>query len=188
VLAHRVLLRHALATTVFPAVHPISRHVAPASSAALHLASRPYPAPPPPSPCRAPSPHRARSSSLCAMPHPRACRVVARVLPTPLFPTRRSWPPQCATWARRCCDESVCFKYFRRFRGMLQCFIWMLHMCVYVASVSKVRCKCFWGLLKIFYMFQTYVTSVLIWMLHMFHPYIAIICSKYFSCFSSMLQ
>jgi hypothetical protein len=44
-------------------------------------------------------------------------------------------------------------------------------------------------LIQIFHLlFQTYVESVLIWMLHMFHTYAARVCSKYFRCFSLMLQ
>ena len=49
----------------------------------------------------------------------------------------------------------------------------------YIASVSEACCK---RLFKIFHLFQTYVTSVLIWMLHMFHTYVARVCLKYFSC------
>jgi hypothetical protein len=37
-------------------------------------------------------------------------------------------------------------------------------------------------------LFQMYLASVLIWMLHMFHTYVASVCSKYFNCFSLMLQ
>ena len=40
----------------------------------------------------------------------------------------------------------------------------------HVASVSKACCK---RLFKMFYLFQTYVSSVLIWMLHMFHTYMS---------------
>jgi hypothetical protein len=36
--------------------------------------------------------------------------------------------------------------------------------------------------------FQTYIASVLIWMLYMFHTYVVGVCSKYLSCFSLMLQ
>jgi hypothetical protein len=64
---------------------------------------------------------------------------------------------------------NICFNYFRCFRGMFQIF----HMDVakvdrdvtHVASVSEACCKC---LFKMFHLFQTYVASVLIWMLYMF--------------------
>ena len=53
------------------------------------------------------------------------------------------------------------------------------------ASVSD---ACFKHLFKVFHLFQTYVASVLIWMLHTFHTYVARVCSKCFSCFVLMLQ
>jgi hypothetical protein len=55
----------------------------------------------------------------------------------------------------------------------------------YDASVSEACCK---RLFKVFYLFQTYVASVLIWMLHMFHTYVVRVCSKCFSYFILMLQ
>jgi hypothetical protein len=73
----------------------------------------------------------------------------------------------------------VCFKCFRHFKCMLQLFHMdvakvdrgMLHMLqffrgmvqVYVLSVSDVSQVCF------ICVFRTYVVSVFIWMLHMFH-------------------
>jgi hypothetical protein len=39
-----------------------------------------------------------------------------------------------------------------------------------------------------FHLFQTYVAYVLIWMLHMFYTYVATVWSKYFICFSLILQ
>jgi len=100
-------LRRAFATTVFLVVHPISRR----APAAAHRVPSPLP-----------------------LSHPRAQVLLgsAEVLPTPSFPTRRSWPlstpwpPQYTTTSRRCCDENTCckrmFKCFRRFRGMLRLF------------------------------------------------------------------
>ena len=55
----------------------------------------------------------------------------------------------------------------------------------YAASVLEAYCK---RLFKVFHLFQTYVASVLIWMLHMFHTYVARVCSKCFSYFFLMLQ
>jgi capsule polysaccharide modification protein KpsS len=48
----------------------------------------------------------------------------------------------------------------------------------HVASVLEM-------LFKMFHLSQTYVASVLIWMLYMFYTYVARIC---FNCFSLMLQ
>ena len=76
------------------------------------------------------------------------------------------------------------------FRGILQVF----HMDVakiyrdvaHVAMVVHVCCKRPFQMFHL--LFQTYVVSVLIWMLHMFHTYVARVCFKCFSCFSLMLQ
>jgi hypothetical protein len=69
---------------------------------------------------------------------------------------------------------SICFKYFRCFRGMLQ----VLHMDVvnvdqndaYVASVSDKCCK---RLFKMFHLFQTYVCKRFDLDVDMFHTYVA---------------
>jgi hypothetical protein len=50
---------------------------------------------------------------------------------------------------------SVCFKCFRRFKGMLQLF----HM--YVAKVDRRCCKCFRGTLRVFQRFVQNISSVL---------------------------
>ena len=55
----------------------------------------------------------------------------------------------------------------------------------YVANVSETCCK---SLFKMFYLFRRYVASVLIWMLHMFNTYVAIVCPKCFICSSLPLQ
>jgi hypothetical protein len=105
-LVHRVLLRRALTVVVFSTAHPILHRAAPPSSAAL-----------------LPAPHTihrrataAAHRSPCAL---RCCWGDVKVLPTPPFPARRSWPLRCATLERRCCDESTCYKRmskcFRRF-------------------------------------------------------------------------
>jgi hypothetical protein len=54
----------------------------------------------------------------------------------------------------------------------------------YVASVLE---TCRNSLFKMFHVFQTYVASVLIWMLYMFHTYVATVCSKCFICSSLSL-
>jgi hypothetical protein len=80
-------------------------------------------------------------------------------------------------------------------RVMLQVFymdvakyIRMLHILpVFQRHVASVSEACYKRLFKIFHLFQTYVASVLIWMLHMFHTYVARVGSKCFSCFSLML-
>jgi hypothetical protein len=55
----------------------------------------------------------------------------------------------------------------------------------YVVSVSEVRYK---SLFKIFHMFQTYVASVLSECCTCYIDYVASVCSKYFICFSRMLE
>jgi hypothetical protein len=42
----------------------------------------------------------------------------------------------------------------------------------YVATIEHVCCKC------LFLMFQTYVVSVFIWILHMFHSYVTSVLSE----------
>jgi hypothetical protein len=104
----RATLRRALTAAIFPTAHSISRRVAPPSSAALH---------PAPSPLH----HRAALHPplrllLLHAAHRAMSPACAEVLPTPPFPTRRSWPLltpwplRCATSARRCYDESACCK------------------------------------------------------------------------------
>jgi hypothetical protein len=58
-------------------------------------------------------------------------------------------------------------KYIERCYICCNCFIGMLQ--VYVSSVSDISEVCF------IFAFQTHVTSVFIWMLHMFHTYVAYI-------------
>jgi hypothetical protein len=55
----------------------------------------------------------------------------------------------------------------------------------YVVSVSDVHCK---SLFKIFHMFQTYIASVLSECCICYIGYVASVCSKYFICFSRMLE
>ena len=58
-----------------------------------------------------------------------------------------------------------------------------------IAHVVMIVHVCCNGPFQMFYLlFQTYVVSVLIWMLHMFHTYAARVCSKCFNYFSLMLQ
>jgi hypothetical protein len=69
-----------------------------------------------------------------------------------------------------------CYICCKCFRGMLQ---------VYVSSVSDVLDVCF------IYVFWTHVASVFIWMLHMFHTYIACVlfgCCVWLQWFSSVFQ
>jgi hypothetical protein len=69
--------------------------------------------------------------------------------------------------------------HFKCFRGMLQVF----HTDVaktdrdvaYVAMIVHVCCKHLSPMFHLF--FQTYVASVFIWMLHMFHTYVASVLS-----------
>jgi hypothetical protein len=56
---------------------------------------------------------------------------------------------------------------------------------IHVASVLEVCCK---SLFKMFHLFQTYVASVLSGCCICYNGYIASVCSKYFICFSRMLQ
>jgi hypothetical protein len=76
------------------------------------------------------------------------------------------------------------------------CFICMLQMfhvdvakldrdVAYVVMVIHVCCK---RLFQMFQLFQTYVTYVLIWVLHMFHTYVASVLSGCCICFTYMLQ
>jgi hypothetical protein len=51
----------------------------------------------------------------------------------------------------------------------------------YVAMVVHVCCKLLFSMLHLF--FQTYVASVFIWMLHMFHTYVASVLSRCCVCF-----
>ena len=56
----------------------------------------------------------------------------------------------------------------------------------YVAMVVHVYCKC---LLPMFHQFfQMYVASVFIWMLHMFHTYVASVLSRCCVCFYNGLK
>jgi hypothetical protein len=152
VLAHRMLLCHALAAAIFRVGHHILRCAAPLSSAALH-----------PLPCSLQLPaHRAP----CPIP-PRAEATMTR---------RRSSPEGCGHYRRRGYYDtrplqgdvamkahvaSVCFKCFRCFRGVLQLF----HM--NVAKVDRgcctcyICCKCFRGMLQVFQRFVQNVSSVL---------------------------
>ena len=50
------------------------------------------------------------------------------------------------------------------------------HDVAHVAMVVNVCCKC--PFQRFHLIFQTYVASVLIWMLHMFHTYVARVCSN----------
>jgi hypothetical protein len=77
---------------------------------------------------------------------------------------------------------SVCFKCFR-------CFIWMSHVShLDIAKVDRdvaiaihVCCNCMFQMFPLF--FQTYVASAFVWMLHMFHTYVASVLSGYCICF-----
>jgi hypothetical protein len=70
--------------------------------------------------------------------------------------------------------------------GMLQ----VVHMDVAkvdqnIASISEAYCK---PLFKMFHLFQTMLQVFFIWMLHIFHTYVARVYSKCCGCFSLMLQ
>ena len=52
----------------------------------------------------------------------------------------------------------------------------------YVAMVVHVCCKLLFPMFHIF--FQTYVASVFIWMLHMFHTYVASVLFGCYVCFA----
>jgi hypothetical protein len=82
---------------------------------------------------------------------------------------------------------NLCFESFKSFRGMLQVFYIGV---VYVAMVVQV-----YMLQRSFTMFymclRTYVVSVFIWILHMFHTCVACVLSRYCVClqrFSSVLK
>jgi hypothetical protein len=172
VLAHCMLLCHALAATVFLVAHPVSSRAAP------HVAPRSSRAMPPSSSRRTPSP--AAPAPACYAPRPRCCaprpvphahRGAAGVLPR-CCPRRRSpleghghcqrhgrrdARPQQGDVAMKAHVGSICFKYFRCFRGMLQLF----HMDVAkvdrrwftCCKCSKACCKCFRGLFEMFHLF-----------------------------------
>jgi hypothetical protein len=82
---------------------------------------------------------------------------------------------------------SVCFTCFK---GMLQVF----HSDVtkvdrnvaYVAMVVHVCCKLLFLIFHLF--FQTYVANVFIWVLHMFHTYVASVLSGRCVCFTIVFQ
>ena len=73
--------------------------------------------------------------------------------------------------------SDVCCKRF--LSGYCICFTPMLQEFVRnVSAISVVCCnKCF----------HVVICKCFIWMLHMFHTYVAIVCSKYFICFRRML-
>jgi hypothetical protein len=56
----------------------------------------------------------------------------------------------------------------------------------YVVMVVHVCCKCLFPMFHL--CFRTYVVSVFIWMLYMFHKYIASVSSGCCICFTHMLQ
>jgi hypothetical protein len=79
------------------------------------------------------------------------------------------------------------FKYFRCFVGMFQVF----HADVAkvdrnVAMIVHICCKCLFP--KFHPFFQTYVASVFIWMLHMFHTYVASVLSGCCICLQLFLS
>ena len=81
----------------------------------------------------------------------------------------------------------VCFKCLRCFRGMLQVF----HVDVAkvdrdVAMVVYVYCKLLFPMFHLF--FQTYIASVFIWMLHMFHTYVGSVLSGCCICFAMVFK
>jgi hypothetical protein len=80
-------------------------------------------------------------------------------------------------------------KMFHIFRGMLQVFYMDVAKVdrdvAYAATVSEACCK---HLFKVIHLFQTYVASILIWILHMVHTFVARVCSKSFSYFILILH
>jgi hypothetical protein len=79
----------------------------------------------------------------------------------------------------------VCSNCFRCFRDILQVF----HMDV--AKIDRCCTCCKRPFQKFHLLFQTYVASVFIWMLHMFHTYVAsfilmfnMFCTDFFKCFN----
>jgi hypothetical protein len=145
-LAHRVLLRRALTVAVFSTTHPILHRAAPPSSAALLPASHTI--------------HRRATAAahrpLCAL---RCCWRAVKVLPTPSFPVRRSWPLRCAISKRRCCDESTCYKaYVSSVSDILEVHCNVLYGC---CKVDRGRCTCcFRGMAEVFQRFVQSVSSI----------------------------
>jgi hypothetical protein len=148
-LAHRVLLCHTLAATVFLAVHHIWCRAAPPSSATLHPAPRLLQlaaryalvaAHRSPSPVHAGVLLRCRRGATDATaPHQKVMATVDAMA------------ERCATSARRYCDKSACckrmFQVFRMFQK-------------YVAIVSYGCCKSRSQILHMLQVFQRYVGSV----------------------------
>jgi hypothetical protein len=91
---------------------------------------------------------------------------------------------------------SVCSKYFICFRYMLQAFVqnvlFVSDICCerFYLDIAYVSHLCYKSLFEMFHIFQSYVAicKYFIWMLHMFHTHIVIVCYKCFICFSRMLH
>jgi hypothetical protein len=85
--------------------------------------------------------------------------------------------------------QAYIFKCFRCFRCVLQVFQMDVEKVdqdvAYVTMVVHVCCKL---LFSIFYFFLTYVASVFIWMLHIFHTYVASVLSECCTGYTHMLQ
>ena len=85
--------------------------------------------------------------------------------------------------AKRCCAESACckctFQMFQMFQSMLQVFHTDIakvdHGVAFVAMVCTRMLQA--SVFNVSSIFQTYVASVFIWMLHMFHTYVASVLS-----------
>jgi hypothetical protein len=84
----------------------------------------------------------------------------------------------------------ACFKCFRCFICMFQVFhtdgAKVDQDVAYVAMVVYICCKCLFLMLHLF--FQTYVTNVFIWMLHMFHTYVTSVLSGCCICLQLFFQ
>jgi hypothetical protein len=82
---------------------------------------------------------------------------------------------------------NVCFKYFRCFRGMFQVFLMDIAKVDWdVAHVAMAIYVCRKSLFKMFYLFQTYVASILSGCC--IHKHVASVCFKYFIRMSHMFH
>jgi hypothetical protein len=98
--------------------------------------------------------------------------------------------------AYKCCkSRSGCCPYCNGYTCMLQnvyskCFIYFSDLCC--NCVLSGCCICFTEMLQEFVQNVSSISNAcfkcFIWMFHMFHTYVTRFCSKYFICFTCMLQ
>jgi hypothetical protein len=122
------------------------------------------------------------------------CRILAQMHGACHMVPFEAWFLSCYPSLHLRYDAYLCFKCFRHFRCMLQVFhldvvksrSGMLHCCICCKCFLEACCKC---LFKMFHLSPDVCCNhFFIWMLHMFHTYVATLCSKCFRCFSLMLQ